>query len=80
MTQLDLTSWSAPQADRARLKGQNLAIYERLQRGPATNAELAAISLKYTSRIDDVRKAGIAIDAKRVGTSGTWVYSLAVAQ
>lgn len=78
MTQLDLTAWQAPREDRKRLAGQNLAIYERLKLGPATNAELAAISLKYTSRVDDVRKAGIAIDAKRVGTSGTWIYSLAV--
>ena len=41
-----------------RLGGQALKIYERLQLGSATNVELAEISLKYTSRISDIRKAG----------------------
>lgn len=41
--------------DAGRLAGQNQAILERLRRGPATNKELAAISLKYTSRISEVR-------------------------
>ncbi|NLX57310.1 MAG: hypothetical protein GXY58_19545 [Planctomycetaceae bacterium] len=44
--------------ERPRLTGQNAAILERLKRGPATNRELAAISLKYTSRISDLRAAG----------------------
>ena len=45
-------------AEIARLGGHNLKILERLQRGPATNRELAAISLKYTARVSDLREAG----------------------
>jgi hypothetical protein len=74
MTQLGL-NYSVPKQDRSRLRGQCLAIYQRLQQGPATNAELAAISLKYTSRVDDLRKNGVGIDAERV-SGGTWRYSL----
>lgn len=43
-------------AESPRLTGQNLAIYRRLLEGPASNKELSSISLKYTSRISDVRK------------------------
>ena len=42
-----------------RLTGQNAAILSRLRQGPATNVELAAISLKYTSRISDARAKGV---------------------
>lgn len=52
-------------ADVERLTGQNLAILQRLRNGPATNGELAAIALKYTSRISDLRKHGVKIEAKR---------------
>jgi|GEM_PF-3012411 len=45
-----------------RLSRQCHAIHERLQRGPATNHELARISLKYTARISDLRKAGINVE------------------
>ncbi len=44
--------------ERPRLTGQNAAILVRLRQGHATNAELAAISLKYTSRVSDLRVAG----------------------
>ena len=74
MTQISL-NWSVPSIDRVRLRGQNLAIYERLKRGTATNVELAAISLKYTSRVDDLRKSGIDVCATRVA-GGTWRYEL----
>lgn len=64
-------------ADCDRLSGQNLQIIERLRRGPATNAELAAIGLKYTSRVSDCRRAGYRINCeKRDG--GLTVYSLEV--
>ena len=46
-----------PEAQK-RLRGQSLAILERLQLGPATNRELSDIALKYTSRITDLRIAG----------------------
>ena len=48
-------------ADVKRLTGQNAAVLSRLRAGPATNAELAAIALKYTSRISDLRKAGFTV-------------------
>ena len=48
-------------ADVKRLTGQNAAVLVRLRAGPATNAELAAIALKYTSRISDLRRAGFTV-------------------
>ena len=63
--------------ERPRLTGQNLAILERLQRGPATNRELAAISLKYTSRVSDLRAAGynvVVVDRDRA--TGRTMYEL----
>lgn len=63
--------------DRERLTGQNAVILDRLRRGPATNAELAAISLKYTSRISDLRAAGIGVECVR-GESGVNTYRLEV--
>lgn len=52
-------------ADRQRLSGQSLAIYNRLKAGKASNRELAQISLKYTSRISDIRAAGFAVECER---------------
>ena len=49
---------SVPAAAAPRLSAQSLAILERLRRGRATNAELAGIALKYTSRTSDLRAAG----------------------
>lgn len=45
----------APEAKR--LNGHCQKILERLRLGRASNRELAAISLKYTGRISDLRKA-----------------------
>jgi uncharacterized protein (UPF0128 family) len=45
-------------AEVIKLAGQNLAILNRLQQGPATARELAELSLKYTSRVSDLRRAG----------------------
>ena len=39
-----------------RLSRQCLAILDRLREGPATNRELATISLKYTGRLSEVRR------------------------
>jgi hypothetical protein len=62
-------------ADVGRLTGQNLKIIERLRQGPATNRELSLISLKYTGRVSDCRRAGYKIVCeKRDG--GLTVYSL----
>lgn len=48
--------------EQKRLTGQNAKILARLQQGPATNRELAAISLKYTSRLSDIRAAGYKVE------------------
>lgn len=52
--------------DVRRLTGQNLAILERLRKGPATNVELAQVAMKYTSRISDIRAKGYRIDCERL--------------
>jgi hypothetical protein len=62
-------------AEVTRLATQNDLILARLKRGPATNAELAKISLKYTSRLSDLRKAGHAVQCERV-KGGLTVYRL----
>ena len=68
---------SIPADERPRLSRQCREILERLQAGPMTNAELAGVALKYTSRLSDIRKAGYRIkctliDAKR----GLYRYEL----
>ena len=44
-----------------RVGGQCLKILRRLVGGPATNRDLADISLKYTGRVSDLRKSGFRI-------------------
>jgi len=73
MTQLSLLT------ELRRLSGQNAAILQRLQQGPATNQELAQMSLKYTSRISDLRHAGYDVQVvERDYASGRTVYRLSV--
>jgi hypothetical protein len=62
-------------AESVRLGRQCVEILERLKQGPATNAELAAIALKYTSRLSQLKQAGHTIIATHV-TKGTWQYEL----
>lgn len=63
--------------DRTRLDAQVTKIVERLKQGPALNTELAAIALKYTSRISDARKLGFLISCTRVsGVGGQTMYTL----
>lgn len=52
----DIKPIAAESADVPRLSGQNGTIYDMLSDRPHTNNELAAVSLKYTSRISDIRK------------------------
>jgi hypothetical protein len=60
-----------------RLSAQCRAILAKLKEGPATNKELAAISLKYTGRISDLRQSGIEVDvASRDRKTGVTVYKL----
>jgi hypothetical protein len=62
--------------DSSRLTGQNAAILSRLTRGPVTNAELSRdYSLKYTSRLSDLRAAGYAIKCERLN-GGITRYTL----
>jgi hypothetical protein len=75
MDQLSL-QWATP-PEVARLSAQCRAILERLQRGRATNRELAEISLKYTGRVSDLRKAGhVIVCIARDRDSGITVYEL----
>ncbi len=64
---------SARAKDERRLSGQNAVIYGRLLAGPATNRELAEISLKYTSRISDIRaklrSSGMTVECDRTDGS-----------
>ncbi len=67
------------QEDQVRLSRQCQQILTRLQAGPATNAQLSEISLKYTGRISDLRAAGYTIECKR-GEGGLNVYRLVQAK
>lgn len=52
-------------------------IYQRLRQGPVTNQELATMALKYTSRISDLRKAGIPVECvAHDHVTGRTVYAL----
>ena len=67
-------------SDDDRLAGQNLKIYDLLIfHGQMSNKELANISLKYTSRISDIRrfleKRGQTIKCIR-GTGGLNFYTI----
>lgn len=50
-------------------------ILARLREGPATSRDLAAIALKYTNRVSDLRQRGCQIDAER-HAGGVWTYTL----
>lgn len=70
------THVTAPEEIR-RLSRQCQHILERLQRGEATNKELAGLSLKYTARISDLRAAGYDVQVKSRNTkTGLTVYRL----
>ncbi len=60
-----------------RLSRQSREILDRLERGPATNKELAGIALKYTSRTSDLRLAGYDVRViERDHKTGLAVYAL----
>ena len=68
---------AAPPVERRRLSGQCLAMLRRLRQGRVTNTELASMSLKYTGRISDLRKAGYDIRCvERDRASGVSWYEL----
>ncbi len=61
--------------DTPRLDSQCDRMLVRLQKGAATNVELAGISLKYTSRITDLRQLGHTIECEK-RKNGMSVYRL----
>jgi hypothetical protein len=64
-----------------RLSKQSAAILDRLRQGPATNVALAAIALKYTSRVSDLRAAGFDVRViERSHETGVTVYRLITAK
>lgn len=68
---------AAPAPEQPRLRGQNARILARLQAGPASNRELAALSLKYTARLSDLRAAGYDVRVvTRDHHTGHVVYAL----
>lgn len=76
MTIINATDPNIQQADRPRVATQNARILAMLRaRDRVSNAELADISLKYTSRISDLRKAGYCIRCVR-GQGGVAWYTL----
>jgi hypothetical protein len=84
LTQLALTLTSPPPApsrgpERGRLSRQNTAILARLEQGHASNHELAQLSLKYTSRLSEIRQAGYPVRiVSRDYETGRVVYALGV--
>jgi hypothetical protein len=64
-------------AEGTRLSRQCRDILTLLQRGEQTNRDLAAVSLKYTSRISDLRASGfdIRVSARNHAT-GEVIYRL----
>jgi len=82
MTQLDLTLVPPSPVpsrgpERRRLSRQNAAILGRLEQGPASNRELAQLSLKYTSRLSEIRQAGYPVRiVSRDYETGRVVYEL----
>ena len=61
--------------DERRLSGQNAVILDLLRQGSCTNVELARVSLKYTSRISDLRAAGHTVVCER-HKGGVTIYRL----
>ncbi len=58
-----------------RFNKQELEILYQLGQGPRTNARLAQVALKYTSRISDLRKKGYNIQCRRL-SGGLTEYTL----
>ena len=61
--------------DRTRVSLQSGRILALLKAGPVTTSELAAVALKYSSRISDLREDGWIIQCRR-GDGGNNVYAL----
>jgi len=67
----------APWVMGPRLSHQCQMIVTRLRRGPASNRELAALALKYTGRLSELRRAGYVVGIRHHDhTTGLVVYEL----
>ena len=63
-----------------RRMSQKDKILKRLRAGPATNVELAQLSLKYTGRISDLRHDGYKIICEQSSDNGVTEYRLVVGE
>lgn len=70
-----LIAANVPEADKQRLSRQCQVILDMLQVAPRLNVELAAVSLKYTSRVSDLRAAGYDVVCERI-EDGVTMYRL----
>jgi hypothetical protein len=61
---------------RPRLSRQSREVLERLRKGPASNADLAAITHRFGGRIWDLRKARCVIQTEQDARSGLATYTL----
>jgi DNA-binding CsgD family transcriptional regulator len=73
---MQLADHSVPVRDKPRLTDQCNRILEILRNGRATNKELAAVAMKYTSRISDLRKNGHDVRMVERREGGITVYEL----
>jgi hypothetical protein len=65
------------QEEKPRISSQCQKILDRLREGVATNRELSALSMKYTSRISDIRASGHTIEVvSRDVRTGLTLYRL----
>lgn len=64
--------------DTVRLSEQCQRILDMLRSGPKTNAELAAVALKYTSRLSDLRHHGYEVRVIERRQGGIVLYGLFV--
>jgi hypothetical protein len=74
---LSSVSHSAPSPvvqERARRSRQRDDALARLERGSATNIELSQIALRYSARIEELRKDGYRISS--VGHGRDWTFTL----
>lgn len=62
-------------AEVTRRDGAKERILSRLQRGPASNAELNDIAFRYSARLEELRKRGWLIVSTPQG-GGQWMYTL----
>lgn len=68
----------ATEAEELRLTGQRGQIYQRLLRGPATNAELAAITHRFGARLKELRDGGInVVITENDRSTGRVTYAIA---